>query len=327
MHCPTLEELPTPPADRSGWPWNQECPQLPDKMPDGSPWPPITIVTPSYNQDAFIEETIRSVLLQGYPNLEYIIIDGGSTDASLTFIRKYEKWLSFWTSEKDAGQSHAINKGLSRASGEISNWINSDDYLEMGALSTIGSTFVRHPHHLLVGAVKDYNSLTGVKRTLLPKRISRKDIIHFWQGWYNWVQPSIFFPRLAFVEAGGLDHNLHYVMDLDLYCRLLETCPIYYIDDPLTTFRRHDSAKTQRQYHNMMLELAKVSLRYMHLAEDTPADEHVRQLIAFLLRRAYRLLLDGKIKYFLEYILYSLRVNPAITVKSAITLACQKYHA
>src|SRR5262245_50300660 len=114
MKCPAVAELPPPPSGKTGWPWTDETPPLPSTQPDGSPWPRISIVTPSYNQSEFIEETIRSVLLQGYPDLEYIIIDGGSTDQSLDIIRKYARWLAYWISEKDRGQSHAINKGFER---------------------------------------------------------------------------------------------------------------------------------------------------------------------------------------------------------------------
>src|SRR4030042_6265175 len=126
MRCPTLKELPSPPQGKTGWPWTEESPQLHNTMPDGSPWPKISIVTPSFNQGQFIEETIRSVLLQGYSDLEYIIIDGGSKDDSIELIRKYEKWLTYWVSEPDHGQSHAINKGFRKASGEIVAWLNSD---------------------------------------------------------------------------------------------------------------------------------------------------------------------------------------------------------
>ena len=93
-------------------------------------WPGITIVTPSFNQAAFVEATLRSVLLQGYPRLEYLVMDGGSTDGSVEIIRRYERWLAGWVSEKDDGQSHAINKGFARAAGEVVAWLNSDDRLD-----------------------------------------------------------------------------------------------------------------------------------------------------------------------------------------------------
>src|SRR5215469_2917833 len=118
MRNARLADLPPPPAGHTGWPWTIESMPSPPARTDGSPWPTISIVTPSYNQGQFIEETIRSVLLQGYPALEYIIIDGGSTDQSVEIIKKYEPWLTYWISESDRGQSHAINKGFKRATGE-----------------------------------------------------------------------------------------------------------------------------------------------------------------------------------------------------------------
>ncbi len=141
MPCPRFTKLPQPPTDKTGWPWTEETPQLSDTMPDGLPWPKISIVTPSFNQGQFIEETIRSVLLQGYPNLEYIIIDGGSTDEAVDIIKKYERWLTYWVSETDRGQSHAINKGFNISKGEITAWINSDDFYLHGAFGKISRFF------------------------------------------------------------------------------------------------------------------------------------------------------------------------------------------
>src|SRR5215831_6523303 len=122
MRCPRLCELPPAPAGKSGWPWTEETSALADQNEDGINWPRISIVTPSYNQGQFLEETIRSVLLQNYSNLEYIVIDGGSSDNSAEIIRKYEPWLTHWVSEKDDGQSHAINKGFQRVTGDLVAW-------------------------------------------------------------------------------------------------------------------------------------------------------------------------------------------------------------
>ena len=113
----TLSDLPPPPSGRTGWPWTEASEPLPATRPDGGQWPRITIVTPSYNQGEFIEETIRSVLLQGYPKLEYFIIDGGSSDNSVEIINKYSKYLTYWQSQKDNGQPDAINIALRRATG------------------------------------------------------------------------------------------------------------------------------------------------------------------------------------------------------------------
>src|SRR5271166_5725136 len=134
MRCPTLAELPPPPSGKTGWPWTVETAQLPDTMPNGHPWPCISIVTPSYNQGEYIEETIRSILLQGYPNVEYIIMDGGSTDGTVDTVQRYKRWLMHWESAPDLGQAHAINKGLQRCTGALFNWINSDDFLSRCAL-------------------------------------------------------------------------------------------------------------------------------------------------------------------------------------------------
>src|SRR5881409_3781716 len=140
MRCPRLRELPPAPEGKTGWPWTEET--FPEEADQTSSSPPsISIVTPSYNQATFLEETIRSVLLQGYPNLEYIVMDGGSTDGSVEIIRKYEKHLTYWTSQKDAGASDAIRKGFERATGSILAYLNSDDLYLPGAVHHLINRF------------------------------------------------------------------------------------------------------------------------------------------------------------------------------------------
>jgi glycosyltransferase involved in cell wall biosynthesis len=137
VRSPTIGELPPPPAGKTGWPWTEGRPQVADTMPDGRPWPRISIVTPSFNQGRFIEATIRSVLLQGYPDLEYVVMDGGSTDGTVETIKRYEPYLSYWVSRPDRGQTDAICQGLEKVSGAWFNWLNADDILLPGALTTL----------------------------------------------------------------------------------------------------------------------------------------------------------------------------------------------
>ena len=150
-----LKQLPAPPEGKIGFPWNEE----PPPQYSAENLPKISIITPSFNQGQFIEETIRSVLLQGYSNLEYIIIDGGSTDDTLEIIEKYSDFITYWISEPDEGQSHAINKGLAKATGEVFNWLNSDDYYLPNALLSLGQYFADHKDtNIFCGQLKSENS-------------------------------------------------------------------------------------------------------------------------------------------------------------------------
>ena len=170
MRRSIFSDLPSPPPGQTGWMWTAESSQNPEKTADSYPLPRITVVTPSYNQGQFIEATIRSVLLQDYPNLEYIIIDGGSTDNSVAIIQKYAPWLAFWVSEKDHGQAHAINKGFARATGDIYAYLNSDDYYEPGALNGCARAF-RDGHQWVVGQVRCWQAR---RRILAISRASRQ---------------------------------------------------------------------------------------------------------------------------------------------------------
>jgi glycosyltransferase involved in cell wall biosynthesis len=182
--------------------------------------PRITIITPSFNQGEFIEETILSIFNQNYPNLEYFIVDGGSTDNTLEVIKKYDDSIDWWVSEPDRGQSHAINKGLARSTGEICNWINSDDLLFPGALKRVADCFQRHRGEvdLMVG---EHAFVSAGRRILRisspPSRLAmslRNLIIPI-------GQQSSFFTRKALDAVGLLNEDLHAIMDMDLYFRIL----------------------------------------------------------------------------------------------------------
>jgi len=212
-----LKEMPLPPKNKSGWPWTEECPPLPGLMPGGRPWPRITIVTPNYNFGQYIEETIRSVLLQGYPNLEYIVIDDGSTDNSIEIIRKYEKWLSFWETGANHGQTKAINRGFKKSGGEILGYLNSDDLLEKNALSLVAEKMEKGKVDWLAGRgvyIDEQGRVINRDTPLLQKGIL---------GWLSFTnhlcQPATFWSAQLARDVGIFDETLDYSMDYDFFLR------------------------------------------------------------------------------------------------------------
>lgn len=310
MRCPTLGELPPPPPGKTGWPWTDESEQLPDTMPDGSPWPKVSIVTPSYNQGQFIEETIRSVLLQGYPNLEYIIIDGGSTDDSVEIIRKYEPWLAYWVSEPDRGQSHAINKGFALATGSLLGWENSDDLLRPEALHRLAIVHVQHPHSLLAGSVINLSNDLEIG-VVHPRNLTFRNCVEFWTGRRRSSMPGIFYPRGLIDQVGGLDEDLRYAFDLDLLCRLLQVSSAVYLPQhPVACFRLHPESKSVAEGIRFMPEDIVVSERY----EDALQDVDRGGLLACVAEKyavaGGRSLKQGKLKDGLQFLSKSAKLSP-----------------
>ncbi len=261
-------DLPPPPPGKTGWPWVAVGEQFPGTMSDGLAWPRISIVTPSYNQGQFIEETIRSVLMQGYPNLEYIIIDGGSNDQSIDIIRKYEPWLTYWVSEPDRGQPHAINKGMSRITGSLFNWLNSDDILLPGALRQLVLAHQQHPEAILLASVENYNELYGYSSVVRPRNVSFATMIESWRGHMVWHQPGIYVPRTALEQTDPLDETLHYSFDRDWLCRLLQIAPVHYVPAVVVRFRLHETSKSIAQALPFLQDDWAVTNRYWPLLKD-----------------------------------------------------------
>jgi glycosyltransferase involved in cell wall biosynthesis len=214
-------------------------------MPDGSPWPPVSIVTPSYNQGPFIEETIRSVLLQGYPDLEYIIMDGGSTDGTEEIIRKYGPWLAFWVSEKDHGQSHAVNKGWQQSTGEILAFLNSDDIYLPGAIpQAVESLSQANDCAMVYGDGIWIDEASHFLKLQQSGPLDARDLLTGTCS-YNIPQPTAFMRREALQTIGGLDESLHMAMDYDLWVKLALRYPLRYINGPpWAALRFHASMKT-----------------------------------------------------------------------------------
>ncbi len=254
---PNLQDLPPPPPSKQGWPWTVASVPLPPQQPDGADWPRISIVTPSYNQGEFIEETIRSVLLQGYPNLEYIIIDGGSTDTTLAVIKKYEPYIAHWVSESDRGQSHALNKGFQQATGDFVGWQNSDDFYEIDALTHLAHTYQQDPDiDVLYGNTK-YVDRDGQFLNFYP--VAKDFTLTSMFPWTSLCNQSIFFSQRIFTDQFAIDESFRHCMDVDFFWRLaIAGYRFQYVDNLSGSFRIHEGAKTNLQFDIAAVEIDKI---------------------------------------------------------------------
>lgn len=226
--------------------------------------PKITIITPSYNQGRFIEQTIKSVLSQNYPNLEYIVIDGGSTDNTIEILKKHEGGLK-WISEKDKGQSDAINKGLKMATGDIIAWLNSDDYYLPGTLMKVAAMFHDENVQWVTGdyIIIDENGKTIQSFIRIYKKILAQFSCLTALSLANYInQPSTFWRRSIQEKVGYLDEDLHFCMDYDLWLRYMKESPVYRVSSPLSAFRIHKSSKGGSQYKKQFKEELNVIKKY-----------------------------------------------------------------
>jgi glycosyltransferase involved in cell wall biosynthesis len=225
-----------------------------------APLPRISLVTPSYNQAAYLEATLESVLSQGYPNLQYGIVDGGSTDGSVDIIRRHRHRLDYAIIEHDSGQSEAINKGFRRADGAIVGWLNSDDTLQPGALHAIGTWFAEHPRSCwLIGGCDEIDEHGQSLRRLEATGEWSLAGALFRRRPFNIPQPATFWRRTLIEVVGLLDERLHHCMDFDLWCRFLaHGWKPTLIDTPLATYRLHPESKTVSQagrFHRALIDI------------------------------------------------------------------------
>ena len=204
--------------------------------------PLVSIVTPSFNQARYLEQTMCSVLDQEYPRVEYLVIDGDSKDGSVEIIKKYVSKLAYWVSEKDSGQAEAINKGFSRAKGEIIAWLNSDDYYLPGAISSVVKMFEENPDVVMV-----YGDMLAVDENgqtinlMKYGQLSLTDLLCF----QIIGQPSVFFRRDALQKAGLLDTSFHFLLDHHLWIRLAGQGRILHVPQTWSVARYHAEAKNR----------------------------------------------------------------------------------
>jgi len=224
-------------------------------------FPLISIITPSLNQGMYIEDNIISVLNQNYPHVEHIIIDGCSTDGTIGILKKYKHLI--WVSEKDGGQSEAINKGFKKARGEIIGWLNSDDCYEPGAFFTVVAELHKvHGKYIVSGdcsVIDDRGNRVGYCKGRFS---DHKDLIKYWNRDNTIPQPSVFFYRDILDEFGYLDEKLHYGIDYEFWLRISKHRQIHYIEKPLAKIRVHDRAKSSPGYEVFEREWFRVSKKY-----------------------------------------------------------------
>lgn len=221
--------------------------------------PLVSLVTPAFNQGAYLEETIRSVLDQGYPRLEYIVIDGGSKDGSVEIIRRHADRLAYWVSEPDGGQTDAINKGFSHAHGDVFAWLNSDDVYRPGAVAEAVAFLQAHPEVGMVYGDAEYISKEG--RVIGRFPAAQTDYRRLRQGFVHVPQQAAFFRARLWKLVGPLDPTFYFAMDYDLWVRIAALSPIRYHPRLWAAFRIHDTAKSMVEADRCWPEMIRVHRR------------------------------------------------------------------
>lgn len=283
MQCPRLAELPKPPANRAGWPWTEESARVPEAMPDGKPWPKISVVTPLLNHRPFIEETIRSILLQGYPDIEHIIVDGGSIDGSFGLIERYSPWVKCIV-QKGEGQSAAVNRGLRLAAGDLIGWQNSDDFYGPDSFRQVALAADLSPDcEIFNGMVRGFQGQDSRPPWLF------ENCVEFSQERFLKemcvMNQSMFFRRTIFERGVYLKDDLHYAMDQDFFWRLSLEGFHYCLVPSLTGYyRQHENAKSTT--YNVRADLEPYAL-LCRLCRDNRLDRGLRQKARAQLRERF----------------------------------------
>ncbi len=246
--------------------------------------PKISVITPSFNQAPFLEETLLSVVRQEYPNLEFIVIDGGSSDCSVDLIRKYENKIDYWVSEPDGGHTFGLVKGFARATGEILCWLNSDDVFEPGALLEVGQYFAAHPEEQAVYGDALWIDIHGrVIRSKKEHSFSR----FIWMYDYNYIpQPSTFWKREIYDAVGGLDTSFRLAFDADLWIRFADVASLRHVPRVWSRMRLYREQRNQkfREISNREDE----AMRRRYCGQESMVSRKAKNVIAKALRVAWK---------------------------------------
>jgi len=247
MHCPTLKKLPPPPLNKTGWPWTEESIPLPEVMSDGSRWPKLSVVVPTYNQGSYIEQTIRSVLLQGYPNYEYIIIDDGSTDNTPQILKKYETFITYSIRQDNRGAASALNRALQIVTGDWIAWQDSDDYYPSNHFRIFAENLKNlNNADIVYGAIECINEENKFLRNYpVINPFTIENLLPYPQIGHQ----SLFFKRKIFDESNFFNETFYHVMDLDFFLRLaLKGYRFCFLKGMLGYYRTHPASMSSTQF-------------------------------------------------------------------------------
>ncbi len=255
--------------------------------------PRISVVIPSLNQGRFIDETIRSILEQQWPDTELIIIDGGSTDETRSIIEKHALHITRWISEPDRGQADAINKGLRLATGDIVTWFSADDVYAAGIFAAVAEAWRRNPRAIYAAPVANFYA-RGRQTLIRPRGLTIENVIQYWTRRSQWHDPGLFWPRAVVEATGELDASLRHAFDYDYLVRALQRVSVEYVEHVAAGFRLHRRSKSIAESEQMMGETAAVSRRYWHLVKELDRDGFARAQFEAEVRRALSKLLRLK---------------------------------
>lgn len=317
MSINQLDPLTRPLKPGNGWPWEDPETEHVSPVDLTSTWPRISIITPSYNQGEFIEKTIRSVLQQQYPNLEYIIMDGGSTDNSVDIIKYYSPLISYWKSCPDGGQSEAINNGMNMASGDILGWINSDDYLLPGALHNVAESWCENDNlNWVSGACQFINENGEIFLEWFPEpKATLAETLSMGAGV---PQPSSFWSKTLWNTVNGLDQNLHYSMDEDLWMRfyIFGARPKPIAEHLAVRFVQRNS-KTSTNLPKFSKDFSFLIRKYRKNVPQTDYDKWLKGVAItserygiYAMKRFFKLDFSGAI----DFLISGLKINPVAAI-------------
>jgi len=287
----SVKQLPSSSKAKDIWPYQNKYPDKELSLHESEfllrkDLPVISVITPSFNQGEFIEQTIRSVLLQNYPHVEYFVMDGGSTDNTKSVLEKYSPWITEWKSEDDKGQSHAINKGFAKSSGDIVAWLNADDIYLPKTLLSVAKAMIDYPSAgFSYGDWSEIDSDGNIQGTFSSERPSVLNLLRTVKSYV--AQPTLFFRRKALEDIGFVDEDLHMVMDFELLLRLLSKYEPLQVDKLLASYRTHPATKTNR-LETLAWHEREIVFRRTLSNKKIPADVHAlkKEIMGIFFRRA-----------------------------------------